>query len=128
VLTSNYNWCIQNPTSFVRKSCTESYGNSYTESDTYVWTAPKGLSTHVRICVRIAIRLGARFVRKQNRDPNFFLSLITIVCLQNSAKKNHKLTCLTPLAANRTPNRMGIRMGNRTCGQPLIQGIVFLVL
>jgi hypothetical protein len=36
-----------------------------------------------------------------------------------SAKKNQKLTGWTPLAANRTPNRMGIRMENRTCRQPL---------
>jgi hypothetical protein len=35
--------------------------------------------------------------------------------------KNQKLTCWTPLAANRTPNRMGIRMENRTCRQPLSQ-------
>jgi hypothetical protein len=79
----------------------------------------KGLSTRVRICVRIAIRFRARFVRKQNRDPTFFLSPIKIVCLQISAKKNKKLTCWAPLAANRTPNRTEIRMGNRTCRQPL---------
>jgi hypothetical protein len=36
-----------------------------------------------------------------------------------SAKKNQKFTCWTPLAANRTPNRMDIRMENRTCRQPL---------
>jgi hypothetical protein len=36
-----------------------------------------------------------------------------------SAKKNPKLTCWTPLAANRKPNRMGIRMEIRTCRQPL---------
>jgi hypothetical protein len=45
--------------------------------------------------------------------------LQSIVCLHISAKKNQKLPCWTPLAANRTPNRMGIRMGNRTCRQPL---------
>jgi hypothetical protein len=30
-----------------------------------------------------------------------------------SAKKNKKLACWTPLAANRSPNRMEIRMENR---------------
>jgi hypothetical protein len=65
----------------------------------------KGLSTRVRICVRIAIQLRARFVRKQNRDPILCLSPITIVCLDISAKKYQNLTCWTPLAANRTPNR-----------------------
>jgi hypothetical protein len=47
----------------------------------------KGPSTRVRICVRIAIRFRARFVRKQNRDPILFLSPITIVCLHISAEK-----------------------------------------
>jgi hypothetical protein len=53
-------------------------------------------------------------------DPILYLTLITMVFLHISAKKNQKLTCWTPLAANRTPNRMGIRMGNRTCRQPLM--------
>jgi hypothetical protein len=35
---------------------------------------------------------------------------------QNKIKK---LIFWTPLAANLTPNRMGIRMGNHTCRQPL---------
>jgi hypothetical protein len=51
------------------------------------WSAWSGLSTRVRICVRIAIRFRARFVRKQNRDPILFLPPITIVCLHISAKK-----------------------------------------
>jgi hypothetical protein len=34
-------------------------------------------------------------------------------------KKNQKVTGWTPFAANRTPNRMGIRMENRTCRRPL---------
>jgi hypothetical protein len=38
-----------------------------------------------------------------------------------SAQNNQKLTCWTPLAANRTPNRMGIRMENLSCRQPLTQ-------
>jgi hypothetical protein len=59
----------------------------------------------VRICVRIAIRFRARFVRKQNRDPILFLSPTTIVCLHISTTTNQKLNCWTPLAANRTPNR-----------------------
>jgi hypothetical protein len=42
-----------------------------------------------------------------------------MVCFHISAKNNQNLTCFTPLAANRTPNRMGIRMGNRTCRRPL---------
>jgi hypothetical protein len=56
---------------------------------------------------------------KQNRDPIIFLSPITMVLFHISETKNQKLICLTPLAANRTPNRMGIRMENRTCRQPL---------
>jgi hypothetical protein len=42
-----------------------------------------------------------------------------MVCLNISAKNIQKLTCLTPLAANRTPNRIGIRVENRTCRRPL---------
>jgi hypothetical protein len=79
----------------------------------------KGLSTCVRICVRVAIRFRAQFVRKQKKEPIIFLLAIAMVCLHISANKNKKLTCLTPLAANRTPNRMGISMGNRTCRRPL---------
>jgi hypothetical protein len=80
---------------------------------------PLGTSTRVRICVRIAVRFGARFIHKQNRETILFLLPIAMVCLHISAKKNQKLTCLTPLAANRTPNRMEIRMENSTCRQPL---------
>jgi hypothetical protein len=39
-----------------------------------------GLSTRVRICVRIAVRFRARFVRKQNRKPIMFLLAIAIFC------------------------------------------------
>jgi hypothetical protein len=39
--------------------------------------------------------------------------------LHISAKTNQKLTCLTPLATNRTPNRIAIRMENRMCRRPL---------
>jgi hypothetical protein len=79
----------------------------------------KGPSTRVRICIQIAVRFRAQFVPKQNRDPLLFLSPITMVCLYISSKKIQKLTCWTPLAANRTPNRAGIRMENCTCRRPL---------
>jgi hypothetical protein len=79
----------------------------------------KGLSTRVRIAVRIAVPFRPRFLCEQNKDPILFLSPITMVRFHISAKNNQKLTCWTPLAANRTPNRMGIRMENRTCRQPL---------
>jgi hypothetical protein len=69
-----------------------------------------GPSTRVRISERIAIRFRAQFVCKQNRDPILFLSPIIMVCLHISAKIKEKITGWTPLAANRTPNRMGIRM------------------
>jgi hypothetical protein len=88
----------------------------------------KGLSTRVRIAIRIAVRFRAQFIRKQNRDPIIFLSPITMVRFHISAQKIQKLTCLTPLAANRTPNRMGIRMENRTCGQPLSSKFVALTI
>jgi hypothetical protein len=81
----------------------------------------KGLSTRVRIAIRIAVRFRARFLRKQNRDPIIFLSPIKMVRFHIFSQKNQKITCWTPLAANRTPNRMGIRMENRTCRQPLTQ-------
>jgi hypothetical protein len=87
----------------------------------------KGPSTRVRICVRIAVRFHARFLQKQNREPIFFLLSIAMVCLHISAKTQSKLTCLTPLAANRTPNRMRIRMGNRTCRQPLSRVLFTLI-
>jgi hypothetical protein len=45
------------------------------------------LSTRVRICVRIAERFRARFVRKQNREQIICLLPITMVCLHTSAKK-----------------------------------------
>jgi hypothetical protein len=79
----------------------------------------KGPSTRVRICVRMAVRFRARFVRKQNREPIIFLLPIAMVCLHISAKNNQKSTCLTSLAANRTPNRMRIRLENRMCRRPL---------
>jgi hypothetical protein len=79
----------------------------------------KGLSTRVRIAVRIAGRFRARFLRKQNRESILFLLPIAMVCFHISAKNNQKVTCFTPLAANRPPNRMGIRMENRTCRLPL---------
>jgi hypothetical protein len=75
--------------------------------------------TRVRIRVRIAVRFRARFVRKQNRDPILFLSPITMVCLHILTKKTQKITCWALLAANRTPNRTGIHMENRTCRRPL---------
>jgi hypothetical protein len=43
-----------------------------------------------------------------------------MVCLHILTKKTQRLTCWTPLAANRTLNRIGIRMENRTCRRPLI--------
>jgi hypothetical protein len=52
---------------------------------------------------------------KQKWDPIFFLSRITMVCKHISANTKEKITCWTPLAANRTPNRLGICMENRTC-------------
>jgi hypothetical protein len=60
------------------------------------YVVSKGPSTRVRICVRIAIRFRARFVRKQNREPFIFLLAIAMVCLPLFAKKIQKLTCLTP--------------------------------
>jgi hypothetical protein len=78
-----------------------------------------GPSTRVRIRVRIAVRFRARFVRKQNRDPILFLSPITMVCLHILTKKTQKITCWALLAVNRTPNRTGIHMENRTCRRPL---------
>jgi hypothetical protein len=39
--------------------------------------------------------------------------------LHISAKNNNKITCFTPLEANRTRNRMVIRTRNRTCRRPL---------
>jgi hypothetical protein len=62
-----------------------------------------------------AVRFRARFGRKQNRNPILFLSPITMIYLHISAKKVQKLTCWTPLAADRIPNRTQ----NRTCRQPL---------
>jgi hypothetical protein len=50
-----------------------------------------------------------------------------MVYLHISAKNNQKLTCLTPLAANRKPNRMVIRMENRTFRRPLKQDLVTCV-
>jgi hypothetical protein len=77
----------------------------------------------VRICVRIAIRFRARFVRKQNRDPILFLSPIAIVCLHILAKKNQKLTCWTPLAANHKPNRIATHAnGKKSCDLQPING------
>jgi hypothetical protein len=76
-----------------------------------------GPSTRVRICVRIAIRFRARFERNHNGDPILLLSPITMVSSYISAEK--KLTCWTPLAANRTPIRTGICMEYRPCRQPL---------
>jgi hypothetical protein len=48
----------------------------------------KAWVTHVRICVRIAVRFRARFVRKQNREPIIFLLAIAMVDLHISAKKS----------------------------------------
>jgi hypothetical protein len=48
------------------------------------------------------------------------MSPITMVCFHIFSQKNIFFTFWTPLAANRTPNRKGIRMENRTCRQPLI--------
>jgi hypothetical protein len=64
-----------------------------------VQTAPKGLSTRVRICVRIAVRFRARFVSKQNREPIIFLLAIAMVGLHISAKKNKKQTLLDTLGS-----------------------------
>jgi hypothetical protein len=52
-------------------------------------------------------------------DTNFFPDAITMAWLHISAKINQKLTFWTPLAANRTPNRIPIRTQNRTCRQTL---------
>jgi hypothetical protein len=95
------------------------------------WAAKMGMSIRrtFELCkgpstrVRIAVRFRARFVRKQNRKPILFLLPIAMVCLLISAKK---ITCLTPLAANRTPKRTGIRLENRTCRRPLTK--LYLIL
>jgi hypothetical protein len=82
----------------------------------------KGPSTLVRIRVRFAIRFHARFARKPGRDPIFHLTLITYNGRSTPiSKKNKKITCGIPLAANRTPNRTPIRTRNRTCRRPLMQ-------
>jgi hypothetical protein len=47
---------------------------------------------------------------------------ITMACIHISTT-NQKLTCLTPLAANRRQNRMPIRTQNRTCRRPLRQTV-----
>jgi hypothetical protein len=78
-----------------------------------------GPSTRVRISVRIAVRFRAQFASKPNVDPILYLTRITMVCLHISRETNQKLTCGTPLAANRTPNRMPIRTQNHTCRRPL---------
>jgi hypothetical protein len=49
----------------------------------------------------------------------FFCPPLQLFVFTFQPKKNQKLTCSTPLAANRTPNRMGIRMENRICRRPL---------
>jgi hypothetical protein len=51
-----------------------------------------------------------------------------MVRFQKFSQKNQKITCWTPLAANRTPNRMGIRMENRTCRQPLRYFLLKMIL
>jgi hypothetical protein len=80
----------------------------------------EGLSTRVRICVRIAVRFRARFARKQNREPIIFLLPHCNGLFTHFSQKKQKLTCLTPLAANRTSNGTGIRMRNRTYRRPLM--------
>jgi hypothetical protein len=79
----------------------------------------KGPSTRVRICVRIAVGIRARFVFKPNRDPILYLTPITMACIHILTKTNIKLACWTRLAANRTRNRMPIRTQNCTCRRPL---------
>jgi hypothetical protein len=79
----------------------------------------KGPSTHERIRVRFPVRFHARFAGRPDRDPNLHLTSITMVCLHISAKTNRKLTCGTPLAANRIPNCTPIRTQNGTCRRPL---------
>jgi hypothetical protein len=49
-----------------------------------------GPSTRIRICVRVAVRLCARFVRKQNREPFFFLLAIAMVCVYTFQQKKIK--------------------------------------
>jgi hypothetical protein len=79
----------------------------------------KGPSTRVRIRVRFRVRFHAQFAGKPDRDPIILLSPITIIGKHISAKKIIKSNSGTPLAANRTPNRMPIRTPNRTCRRPL---------
>jgi hypothetical protein len=79
----------------------------------------KGPFTRVQIRVRFRVRFHAHFECKPDKDPILYLTPITTVCIHISAKQNQKLTCWTPLAANRTPNRMQIRKQNRTCRRSL---------
>jgi hypothetical protein len=57
---------------------------------------------------------------KPNMDHILYLTPITMVCLHVSSKINQKLTCGTPLAANRIPNRRPIRTQNHRCGRGLL--------
>jgi hypothetical protein len=61
VLTTSCNWCLkdnQNPKPFVCKSCTESYGDSYAESDTcrrpLTWLLKKLVVTRLAILSRMS--------------------------------------------------------------------------
>jgi hypothetical protein len=89
-------------------------------SNSFSVTQYNGLFTHFNQNKRKNYLLDTsgrnRFVRKQNTDPIIFLSPSVMVCLHISTKTKEEITCWT---ANRTPNRIGIRMENRACRRPL---------
>jgi hypothetical protein len=75
----------------------------------------KGPSKRVRFCVRIAVRFRSSI-------PHMIcIHILPLKPFVNTFQENKdpKLNSKTPLAENRTRNRMAIRTQNRPCRRPV---------